>query len=346
MWGSARWARVMPMRSTCPSSTARAAVAMSVTRWAWMMGMSTWDLMALARCRKGATGKGHVGHVDGEAAPVDGHAGPDVQQVDLARLREPHRDLQALLVGEPVLDQLVRDHAHAHDVVGADLAAHLLQDLVAEAQAIVEAAAVLVRALVGARRPEGRHQMHRGEGQLDAVEPALLAAPRRLAEIMDDAAEVPVLHLLRERAVLRLAHPRGRHRHQPVAGVPARAAAHMGELAHQRGALAVDALGELLEIGQDAIVADVELAEGGRTFRRHHRRTAEHGHGEAASGLLLVVALVALLRHGVLGIGRRMGGADDAVPERQSLDGQRLQEGVVLGHGRSAVSVVILAAAG
>jgi hypothetical protein len=110
--------------------------------------------------------------------------------------------------------------------------------------------------------------------------------------------------------------------------------------------MAVHALGELPEIRDDAVVADVELAEGGRTFRRHHRRTPEHRHGEPAPGLLLVVALVALLRHGVFGIGWGVGGADDAVPERQSLDGQRLQKGVVLGHGRSALSVVILAAAG
>ena len=75
----------------------------------------------------------------------------------------------------PPVPVLVADHADADDVVGADLPADLLQHLEAEAHAVVQAAAVVVGAPVGRRRPEGVQQMAVGF-DLDAVH-AALAAP-------------------------------------------------------------------------------------------------------------------------------------------------------------------------
>ncbi len=282
--------------------------------------------------QEGRDREGHVGHQDRERAPVAGLPGPDVEHVDQARARQAHGDLQAVLGVEPVGDELVGGHAHADDVVGPDLAAHLLQHLQAEAHAVLQAAAIGIGAPVDAGRPELGHQMQGLEGELDPVEPALAAAPRRLAEVADDPGEVPVLHLLGEGAVLGLPHRRGRHGRQPVAGVPARAPAHVRDLAHEGRAMGVHALGELAEMGDDPVLAHVELAEGARTVGGDDGGAAEHGHRHAALGLLGVVELIALPRHPALGIGRRMGGADDAVAQRQALDGERLQQGVVLTH--------------
>ena len=172
------------------------------------------------------------------------------------------------------------------------------------------------------------------EHQLDAVEAAFLAAPRGLAKGFYDAAEVPVLHLLWKRTVGMLARRRGRDQGQPVGGVPAVAPAHVGDLAHGRGAVAVHPLRELLEIGNHRIVVDRDLTEvASRRFRRHRRRAAEDGQADAALCLLGVVELVALGRHAVLRVPRRMGRRHDPVADRQVLDGEGLEERVVLGHG-------------
>jgi hypothetical protein len=85
-----------------------------------------------------------------------------------------------------------------------------------EAQAVVEAAAVLVVAAVGGGRPEAVHQVAVGL-DLDAVEAGRLHALGGVGVVGDDAGEVPVLGLLGEGAVGRLAHRRGRQHRQPVA---------------------------------------------------------------------------------------------------------------------------------
>jgi hypothetical protein len=122
----------------------------------------------------------------------------------------------------------------------------------------------------------------------------------------------------------------------------------MGDLAHERGAVVVDARREALKVGHDTVAREVELAEGRRAIARDRGGAAEHGHADAAPGLLLVVELVALARHGVLGVGGRVTGADDAVADRQMLDLEGLEEGVIRGHrgrlrtdGRGAHSYTI-----
>ena len=107
--------------------------------------------------------------------------------------------------------------------------------------------------------------------RLDAVEPALLAALRGIAIGADDPGDVVLVHLLGERAMGRLADHRRADRRQPIVGIGVPAAAEMGDLAHDRRAVTVDALGELLEIRDDRVGADVELAEDVWTVRRDVR---------------------------------------------------------------------------
>jgi len=99
----------------------------------------------------------------------------------------------------------------------------------------------------------------------------------------------------------------------------------MGDLAEQRRTVLVDPRGELLEIGQHAIVADVDLRERQRRIDSHRRRTAENGEPEAALRLLRVIELIALPGHAVLGIVRGVRRAHDAVAQQQVLQLERLQ---------------------
>jgi len=94
-----------------------------------------------------------------------------------------------------------------------------------------------------------------------AVELAPLAANGGGGIGGDDALDVMPVHLAREGAVGGFPHGRGRHHGQPVAGVPGGAPAKMRDLADDPAVMPVDALRELLEIGDDRIVADVDLAE-------------------------------------------------------------------------------------
>src|SRR5262249_22089427 len=96
-----------------------------------------------------------------------------------------------------------------------------------------------------------------------------------------------------------------------VPGVPATAT--MGNLGEAEGAVAMDGVAHLLELGNDAVVPVVDLGpvvdRGGMDARG-----AEHHHRAAATlGFLLVVADVAVGEAAALPIGGPMRGGHDAV---------------------------------
>ena len=134
----------------------------------------------------GGDGEAHVGDGEGARAPVPHLAGHDVQVVDEPRGGETAGDVQAVVLGEPLLDELVPRHAHAQDEIRPHLAPHLAQDLEREAHAVLQRAAVAILAPVGARREELERQVAAREQELDPVEPALPAAPGTLAVIGHD----------------------------------------------------------------------------------------------------------------------------------------------------------------
>ena len=92
---------------------------------------------------------------------------------------------------------------------------------------------MLVRALVGGRRPELVGQVAIGV-DLEAIETCRLHPLRRRRIVPDDAVEVPRFGRLGEAAVRGLAHARRCEDRQPVRLVPGSAPAEMGELDHHR----------------------------------------------------------------------------------------------------------------
>ena len=124
----------------------------------------------------------HVGHGRGLQRVGVGAAADDREEVDETGGGEPARDGRHVLGAEAAGSVLVTRDAGAHDEVAAGSPSDLREHLEAEAHAVVQAAAVLVAALIEERRPELIDEMVVGHRDLDAVQPALATAPRRLAE--------------------------------------------------------------------------------------------------------------------------------------------------------------------
>ena len=208
----------------------------------------------------------------------------------------------------------------------------------AEARAVLQRAAEGVGAPVGARRQELADQMAAGHG-LAAVEPAFLAAHGGSGVVGDDAVDVVAVHLARDVAMAALADRGRRHGRQPVHRGRGGAPAEMRDLAHDRGAMAVDARREGLQVGDDGVARHVDLAAAPARIARHHRGAAEHGERDAALGLFLVVALVALLGQPALVDGGGMAGAHDAVAQGSGPSGGRAAAGDRAGRRWSAYVV-------
>ena len=294
--------------------------------------------LALHRGRDVHEGRPRPGHARnglGQSALVAHLPRDHVHEVAHAGVGVDLREREAVVLREPALLQLVPHHPESDEEVVPDPPAYLLQHFQTEPSPVPEAPAVLVGPAVDERRPELVDEMPLGE-ELGAVEPAFLAAPRGIAERAHHPPDVVAVHLLRERAMRMLAHHRGGERRQPVLHVPQRAVAHVRDLAHDGAAVPVHALGELPEHGDNRVVADVDLAEGGWRVRRDVRRTPEHGEREPSLRLLLVVELIPKLRVPVLNVPGGMAGAHDPVPERHVAKPERLQKAGVPArtHGR------------
>ena len=200
-------------------------------------------------------GKAHVRHVDGKCRVGEHVPAHHVHEIDMAAGPETPQNLQALLHGIAAFEQVVAGDADADQEIRSCLLARLGQHFQMEAHAVLQIAAVLIGALVGEGADELIGQVA-GEDELAAVEIALPAAPRRCSVVVLHPLDVEILHRLGKGAVRRLAQRRGRNGGKPVFCIPARAPAHMGQLAHQPGAMAMQPGRELLEIGNDGIVGD------------------------------------------------------------------------------------------
>lgn len=102
-----------------------------------------------------------------------------MHEVEFAGRLQQRRDLEHVVERETALDELITAEPDARDEVGAEAVPHRLDHLASETQAIVQAAAVLVRAAVAVRRHELRHEKADLALDLDAVE-TRLARPRSL----------------------------------------------------------------------------------------------------------------------------------------------------------------------
>ena len=87
----------------------------------------------------------------------------------------------------------------------------------------------------------------------------------------------------------------------------------------------VNTLRELLQIGNNFVVADVKLLEDRGRIRRDIRRAAEHCQADPAFGLFFMVALIALFRHAAFFEPAGVARAHASIAERHVTDGQRLK---------------------
>ena len=205
---------------------------------------------------------------------------------------QPPGDLEALLLADPAVEQLVARVAHANDELVANPPAHGAQHLEGEAQAVVERTAVRRIELVGQRRPELIHQMPVGL-DLDPIEPRLLHALGGVDVILEDALDVPVLELLRECAVRGFPIVRRRDDRQPIGLIPSRPAPEMGDLDHHGCALLMTRVGEPPQPGNDLILVDEDVVERWRAVGRHRSRARSHRQRDAALRALDVIGAIA-----------------------------------------------------
>ena len=103
------------------------------------------------------------------------------------------------------------------------------------------------------------------------------------------------------------------------------ASAKVRDLAHDGRTVFVNTLRELLQIGNNFVVADVKLLEDRGRIRRDIRRAAEHCQADPAFGLFFMVALIALFRHAAFFEPAGVARAHESIAERHVTDGQRLK---------------------
>ena len=173
------WARVMPTMSSLPLATAWRAVATSLMRAAWKTGNFVACFTSPTKSRWGA--EAHAGDGDdlGQRRVMIDMAADDVEEIHLAGGDDAAADLQPLGLADALVPILVGHQARADDEVRPHGLAHGVEHAEGEAQAVIKGTAILVRALVGGRRPELVHQVAVAF-EFDAIESGGLHALRRL----------------------------------------------------------------------------------------------------------------------------------------------------------------------
>ena len=256
-------------------------------------------------------------------------AADDVDEVDQAAPASKRCSVCEPDAGvDPAVDGLVDHHPDADDEVGTDPLADRRQHVASRNGSRPSVAAPLVIAVVGERRQELVEQVPVGL-DLDAVHPARLHPLGGVGVLADDALDVPVLGLLGDVAVGRLAHRRGRHDRQPVVLRPARAATEVGDLDHARRPVLVDLVGHAPDERHDLVLVGVQVAERRRAVLGDDRRAGGHRHADPALGLLDVVQPVAVARHAVHRVRRLVRRREHAIADRQVLQLVRLQQRIV-----------------
>ncbi len=197
-------------------------------------------------------------------------AADDVEKVDQAAFLEPSRNLESVRARQAARQRFVGDEADADQKVRPDAIANGGENFEREAKPVVERAAIWRLHIVGQGRPELVHQMAVGL-ELEAVESARFQPVGRVGIVLDDSLDVPILDFLGKGAMGGFALVRGRQRGEPVAEVPARAPAEMGELHHHGGAVLVTGVGEVPQPRHDLVLIGEYVVESRRAVARHRR---------------------------------------------------------------------------
>jgi hypothetical protein len=279
-----------------------------------------------------------IGHVrDGGGLKRERVRAPsdDREEVHEPRGRQAAGDLRHIARGEAARRHLVARDPGAHHPIAPDLPPDLPEHLEAEAQAVVEASAVFVRTLVEERRPELVHEVVVGKGQLHAVQAALAAAARRIAERPHQHGDLFGLDLVRHLAVDFLGNLRGRQQHVPALHVGLGPPPHVRELAHDAAVVPVHGLRDAAVPRDDGVVVVGDHVPGARGRGGVNAgRAADDREAGAAPGLGFVVgaeagAGLAVLRHRF-----RVAAREDAVLQRQTAHAERREQvAKLVGHG-------------
>jgi hypothetical protein len=192
-------------------------------------------------------------------AALDGGAAGDVDHVD-AGLLEAAGHVDHVVEGEAAVRVLITGDAHVDDEVLAAALADLGDDLQQEAHARVQAAAVLVGALVVLGREEAaEHAVGVRRVDLDAVDTGLLHAHGRIAKLAGELVDLVDGDGTRRLAGIGRAHE-GRGYEARRAGHVERHVRGMEQLRHDLGAILVDGGGQLLPAGDEGVVIAAHVA--------------------------------------------------------------------------------------
>jgi len=244
-------------------------------------------------------------------------------------------DLLHVLVGQAVRMELIAAQADADAEIRADFSPHRLEHFQAETHAVFKAAAPFVGALVDPRAPELVDHVLMHRRQLHAIQATGFRPRCRAGVVTDHAPDLFRLDGLAGRTVYRLADARGRQQGRPMLAVPARAAAHVGNLDHDLGAMLVHGIGQVLEVRDDPVVGQVHrFPPALRAVDGHAGRPAADGQADPALGFLFVVLHIAVGGHAAVGgIHLGVGGTEHAVADGQFADLDR-REHCFESHGR------------
>ncbi|MNT85905.1 hypothetical protein D3C72_2261270 [compost metagenome] len=88
-------------------------------------------------------------------------------------------------------------------------------------------------------------------------------------------------------------------------------------------------VGEVFHPADHLVLVGQHVVEHRRAVAGDRGGTGGHGHGYAGLGALDMVGTVQLLGHAVFGVGRFVGGGDDAVAQGEVLELVRLKQRVI-----------------
>ena len=208
----------------------------------------------------GRIGLEHAGHVVLGQDQVAVHPPIDrVKEIQQPFALEHLRQRDTVVGGQPAGRTFVDDQTDTNGKVRPHSVADCFVHHQPETGAVFQRSAKCVGAPVGKGRHELTDQVAPAQG-FHTVQPAILRAFGGTGVIGDHPVDVVTVHLARKAAAAHFADGRGGDHGGPVAVERIGATAQMRDLGHHRGTLIVHARRQGLQIGNDAVAAEIQLA--------------------------------------------------------------------------------------
>ena len=221
----------------------------------------------------------HVGH-----CLIDSTA--DVECIRTGSLQR-FRHFYGIGQGNAALHKVAAVDPHT-DGISAAGSSNTVDDLCHDAAAILDAAAIFVRSLVGIGADKGAQQISMGGVEFDTVDPGLLAVDCRCHKFFDDVADLLFGHLCRDQSVYLVEDGAGTHRLLPVIQCGRGLPAAVVELNKDSGAVTVDPLRHALYTAYMLAGGDAELIGITGAAGFIHPGKLRENQAAAASGTILI----------------------------------------------------------